>query len=68
VLPVISGVILAVLFVYIFYKFGDLTGAAGAMGIVLPSLVIVAGIVGFLLASGLATRDPKRFANMGSTR
>jgi amino acid transporter len=68
VLPIISGVILAVLFVYIFYKFGDLTGAAGAMGIVLPSLVIVAGIVGFLLASGLATRDPKRFANMGSTR
>ena len=68
ILPIISGLVLACLFVYIFYKFGDLTGAAGAMGIVLPSLVIVAGIVGYLLANNLASRDPSRFAKLGSSR
>ena len=68
ILPIISGLILAYLFVYIFYKFGDLTGAAGAMGIILPSLVIVAGIIGYLLANNLASRDPSRFAKLGSTR
>ena len=34
----------------------------------IPIEGLLTGIVGFLLASGLATRDPKRFANMGSTR
>ena len=66
ILPIITGALLAFLFVYIFYKFGDLTGAAGAMGVVLPSLVIVAGIAGYILASNLASRDPARFARLGS--
>lgn len=66
ILPIITGAILAFLFVYIFYKFGDLTGAAGSLGVILPSLVIVAAIVGYILASNLANRDPARFARLGS--
>jgi amino acid transporter len=52
--------------VYIFAKFGDLTGAAGSLGVILPSLVIVAAIVGFISASNLAGRDPVKFENLGS--
>jgi amino acid transporter len=68
ILPIIAGVIMAALFFYIFAKFGDLTGAAGSLGIVLPSLVIVAAIVGFVSASSLASRDPAKFKNLGSNR
>ncbi len=66
VLPAIVGAILVYLFVYIFSKFGDLTGAAGSLGVILPSLVLVAAVVGFFLSSRLAARDRTRFNNMGS--
>ena len=68
ILPIIAGVAMAILFVFIFTKFGDLTGAVGSLGIILPSLVIVAAIVGFISASNLATRDPAKFKNLGSNR
>lgn len=68
ILPIIAGVVLAALFVYIFANFGGLTGAAGSLGIILPSLVIVAAIVGFISATNLATRDPAKFKNLGSNR
>ncbi|MET2828411.1 APC family permease [Mesorhizobium shangrilense] len=66
VLPLISGLVMASLFVYIFLHFGDLTGTAGGvLGIVLPSLIPVAAIVGYLLALRLERTDPVRFARMG---
>jgi hypothetical protein len=68
VLPIISGVVMAGLFVYIFAKFGDLTGAAGSLGIILPSLVIVAAIVGFISANNLSSRDPAKFKSLGTNR
>jgi amino acid transporter len=68
VLPLISGVAMAGLFVVIFAQFGALTGAAGFLGVALPSLVIVAAVIGFVLASGLASRDPERFARLGQAR
>ena len=68
ILPLIAGVLMAGLFVYIFAQFGALTGAAGWLGVALPSLVIVAALIGFVLASGLAGRDPVRFARMGQER
>ena len=68
ILPLIAGVLMAGLFVYIFAQFGALTGAAGWLGVALPSLVIVAALIGFALASGLAGRDPVRFARMGQER
>jgi hypothetical protein len=61
-------VVLAGLFVYIFAKFGDLTGAAGALGIILPALVIVAAIIGFVAASNLATNNPEKFKSLGTNR
>lgn len=68
VLPLISGLVLLYLFVIIFRDFGAMTGAQGWLGIALPSLVIVAGIAGLVLASGLKARDPARFAKLGTNR
>lgn len=68
ILPLVSGVVMAVLFVVIFAQFGALTGAAGWLGVGLPALVPVIGIVGYLMAGNLAARDPARFANLGKGR
>lgn len=68
VAPVIAGIAMAALFVYVFANFGALTGTAGTLGMVLPALVIIAAIVGLILASRLKSSDPKRFANMGQNR
>lgn len=68
VLPLIAGVIMAVLFVKIFADFGALTGAEGNLSWMLPSLVIVAAVVGIALAAMLKGRDPKRFADLGKTK
>jgi amino acid transporter len=65
ILPLITGVILAGLFVYIFAKFGDMTGASATLGIVLPSLVIVAAVIGYLSASNLAKTNPAKFSELG---
>jgi amino acid transporter len=66
ILPIIAGVIMAALFVYIFAKFGDLTGAAGSLGVILPTLVLVAAAIGFLSANSLASKDPGKFKKLGS--
>lgn len=67
-LPILSGGILAWLFVYIFMNFSGLTGTSGAMGWGLPSLLLVAAAVGWILASGLLARDPAKFAELGKSR
>jgi amino acid transporter len=69
VLPLVSGVVMAVLFVYIFLNFGDLTGTTGGvLGIVLPAMIPVAGIIGFLMANRLKATDPAAYARMGENR
>ena len=66
ILPLVSGVVMAVLFVYIFMNFGDLTGTTGGvLGIILPSLIPAAAVVGYLLALRLEKNDPARYARMG---
>ncbi len=65
ILPMITGAILALLFVYIFAKFGDLTGASGTLGVALPSLVLVAAIIGYLSAGSLERRNPVKFSELG---
>ena len=68
-LPLGSGLVMAFLFVYIFVNFGDLTGTQGAMlGIVLPSLIPLAALAGWLLARRLRACDPKAYAGMGASR
>jgi amino acid transporter len=69
ILPAVSGLIMAALFVYIFINFGDLTQTAGgALGVVLPALIPVAGVAGFLMASRLKATDPAAYARMGQNR
>ena len=68
ILPLIGGVVLAALFVKIFWDFPALTGTSGLLGIALPSLVLLAGVIGFMIASGLASRDPARFAQLGQNK
>ena len=68
VLPLIAGVIMAILFVKIFMDFGALTGAEGNLSWILPSLVLVAGVIGIALAAMLKGRDPRRFADLGKTK
>ena len=64
--PIVAGLIMAALFVYIFVNFGGLTSTAdSSLGLILPALTIVAGIVGLLLASMLKGRDIGRFETMG---
>jgi amino acid transporter len=65
VFPAISGLILGYLFLIIFRDFGALTGAEGNLSWMLPSLVIVAGVIGIALAAMLKSRDPGRFAELG---
>lgn len=69
ILPVVSGLIMAALFVYIFLHFGDLTGTTGGiLGILLPAMIPVAAIVGWLAASRLKSIDPAAYAQMGQNR
>jgi amino acid transporter len=69
VLPAVSGLVMAALFIYIFLNFGDLTGTTGGMlGTILPSLIPLAALVGYLLAVRLQRSDPARFARMGDNR
>ncbi len=68
ILPAIAGVAMAALFVLIFAQFGALTGAAGWLGVALPALVLVFAAIGYLVASGLASSDPARFARLGQNK
>ena len=61
--------IMAALFVYIFVNFGDLTGTTGgALGITLPALIPIAGIIGYLIASMLKSSNPAAYARMGENK
>lgn len=69
VLPALSGLIMAVLFVYIFINFGDLTGTAGGgLRWIFPSLIPLAAVIGWLAAVRLEKTDPASFARMGQNR
>ena len=66
ILPAIAGLIMAALFVFIFATYGDLTGTTGgALRWILPSLIPLAGVVGYLRAQRLKASDPEGFARMG---
>lgn len=69
ILPLVSGVIMAAMFVYIFLNFGDLTQTAGgALGIILPATIPAAGIIGYLMAGRLKSVNPEAYARMGENR
>ncbi len=68
ILPALTGLVMAYLFVIIFRDFGALTGAEGPLSIAIPALVPLFGAIGYLLASLLAGRDPERFKSLGKTK
>lgn len=68
VLPLITGLLMAYLFVIIFRDFGALTGAEGNLSWMLPGLVPLFGVIGIGLASILASRDPARFRDLGKSK
>lgn len=69
VLPIVSGLVMAVLFVYVFVHFGDLTGTQGGLlGVLLPSSVPLAGAVGWFVAARLRAGRPAVYASMGASR
>jgi amino acid transporter len=69
VLPLASGLVMAALFVYIFLNFGDLTQTAGgALGVILPALIPIGGVIGFLLAGRLKASNPAAYGRMGQNR
>lgn len=69
ILPAVSGLIMAALFIYIFLNFGDLTQTAGgALGIILPALIPVAGVIGYVMASRLKATNPAAYAMMGQNK
>lgn len=68
VLPILSGLVMAGLFIKIFLDFGALTGASGLLAVLIPGLILVAGLAGYVLAQGLARRDPARFADLGKAK
>lgn len=65
VLPVIAGLVLVFIIFQIVINFGSLSGASGALGWFLPGLVLIAAVVGFLLATALKARDAAAFARLG---
>ncbi len=68
IFPIITGLVMGYLFIIIFRDFGALTGAGGILSWGLPALVLVFALIGFLLASLLARRDPARFKSLGNSR
>ena len=68
VLPILTGLVMAYLFVIIFRDFGALTGSSGFLAWGLPGLTILFAVIGFALASALASRDPARFRDLGKTK
>lgn len=66
VLPGLACVAFIVIIFEIVINFGSLSGASGTLGWLLPSLVLVAGAAGLLLALSLRSRSPDDFARLGS--
>jgi hypothetical protein len=66
VLPTLAGLALLFIIFQIVTNFGNLSGASGVLGWLLPSLVLIAAVVGYLLAVALKGRDAAAFARLGS--
>ncbi|AKR54917.1 amino acid permease [Youhaiella tibetensis] len=68
ILPVVSGLAFLVVIFQIVINFGNLSGASGFLGWFLPSIVLIAAIVGAILAVGLKSRSNAAFEALGSAR
>lgn len=66
ILPVVTGVILLALVIYIAVNFGTIAGASGVLAVFLPGLVVIAALIGLLLAARLKGADSASFARLGA--
>ncbi|WP_081160973.1 APC family permease [Ensifer aridi] len=66
ILPVATGVILLGLVYYIAVNFGAIAGANGFLAVLLPGLVLVAALIGFVAAARLKSADVVGFARLGA--
>jgi amino acid transporter len=66
VLPVVTGVVMGILVIYIAVNFGTIAGASGVLAWFLPGLVLIALVVGLLLAARLKGADAASFARLGA--
>jgi amino acid transporter len=66
ILPVVTGVILLALVIYIAVNFGTIAGASGFLAVFLPGLVVIAALIGFGLAARLKGADSAGFARLGA--
>lgn len=67
-LPAVSGLVMAGLFVHVFLNFGDLTGTHGLLGVLLPASIPAAGLVGCMVAARLRSGRPAVYARMGASQ
>ena len=65
VVPAVTGLVLLAVIVTIVRNFGDLAGASGALAIILPGLVLLAALLGLVLAMRLKGADPVSYARLG---
>lgn len=63
--PLVSGALLAILVVFITWNFSGIAGANGIMAWFLPSLVVIAGLIGYVLALRLRAANPSAFSELG---
>lgn len=66
ILPAIAAIALSIVIYQIVINFGGLSGASGLLGIFLPGLVVIAGVVGLICANALKARSPADYAKLGS--
>ncbi len=65
ILPGLTFIAFVIIIYLIVINFGSLSGAGGFLGVFLPALVLIAAVVGLVLASALKSRDPVAFAELG---
>jgi len=67
-LPAVAAIVLATVAALAVLHFDVLTGVSQTLTIILPSLILAAGIAGIVLALRLRRVDPARFAELGETK
>lgn len=65
-LPIVTGIIMAALVIYIAVNFGSIAGASGFLAVFLPGLVVIAALIGLLLAARLKSANLAGFARLGA--
>jgi len=68
VLPIVSGLMLAIVLVLAIVHFDVLTGSSGVLSWALPALLPLAALVGLVLGMRLAKRDPGKYARLGTRK